>query len=162
MNIDWMEDQDLSWVNDLRKEIATEKENKTNSDGDPYFDPDNCFVFDKTIEVKDFDKDDFPLSHDWSERFVQKHKNAQKISDQKMADIIKTAKQIVKIDSLTIYVSCEDGNHYFSTPDYANGAASIAFIDDNSEFDSACSAVHAFINAHKEWQEEDSKVCSKT
>jgi len=128
-DISWMNEFDMDWVDSVDDDDVS----------------------------KDFDSIDFPLSHHWPEEFKAKFQQSVSDSNKKIASLISKADEVVKIDEMTIYLDCPDSHHYFSTPFYANGEIQRAGIDEDSQYDSAETAVYIFINEWNNWNEKYGK-----
>ncbi|MFK5893572.1 MAG: hypothetical protein QM504_10160 [Pseudomonadota bacterium] len=110
------------------------------------------------MPAKDFNCVDFPLMHEWPKEFKSVYDEILNSGRQKINSIVKTAEQELVLGHVTLYVSCEDGNHYFSTPYFANGEITLACLDDDSHIDSVDTAVYMFINEYNQWQDKYGKA----
>ncbi len=154
-DLSWIEKEDLSWIDDLNqaRELSKQQEIENNIEdgGDP---APFHFSFKEEPASKDFESVYFPGYHEWPDSFRSKYDSSVKNSADKIAEIIKTADEKLTFDELTIYVECDDGNHYISTKYYDYGSVTIAVIDEDSDFDSVDTAVYAFINDYRDWESE--------
>jgi len=157
LNWDFLKNVDLSWVDKINEERALEKQKRIQKDIEENRASGTYVSSDEDIASKDFNDIDFPGIHEWPVSFTAKYKNTITINEKKLAEIIKSANEIFKFEEFTLYVDCEDSNHYFSTPFYGNGTIEIADQGDNN-FDSTDTAVYAFINDHNEWEKTHGKA----
>lgn len=134
LNWSLLDDVDMTWVDDLNKQRALED--------------------DHDIASKDLGNIDFPSSHEWSPHFESKFNEIVSAARETIDGMIKTADEVVTIETMKIYLDCKDGNHYFSTPFFDHGSIRVVAIDSESDFDSVDTAVYAFINDYNEWREE--------
>ena len=146
----WVEEEDLSWIDELNQRIKTERENTTGNTA-------ACSLEELS---KDFDSSDFPDYHEFPEIFREKYDKTLIKSRLLISEIIKSART-VKIEEVTLYVECSDGNHYFSTPHFGDGNVEMAVLGEHSDFDSIDTAVYAFINDWKNWNDENGQEWRK-
>lgn len=157
-----LDNQNLDWIDLMNKQRKSEKQQRIDNDTKNGFNPDNTFDTSEEQLSKDFDSIDFPSGHIWPIDFMKKYKTAIKSAESKMSEIVKTAKKVLEIDDVTIYLECEDNNHYFSTRYYACGSIERAKTASDSSFDSVDTAIYAFINDYKDWQLAHGKTYEKT
>lgn len=157
----WLEKEDYSWIDRINKERALEKQNRIATDIKEGRDPNNYTCSGEDIASKNFDDVEFPGSHEWPASFYAKYKATVAEINTKISEMVKTADKIIKIEEMEMFLDCANGNHYFSTPYYAHGAIQKAGIDDDSQFDSAETAVYAFINDYNEWNQKNGEQYRK-
>lgn len=150
----WLDREDLSWIDRLNGERAKERAKH----------PDFGVTFhssDLKELSKDFSSVDFPPSHEWPDEFRSKYHDTIKNNTAKIKEMVASADEVVEVDNCTIYLDCADGYHYFSTPCFNYGSIEVAAIDDDSSFDSAETAVYAFVNDYRDWEEDHGETYRK-
>lgn len=99
--------------------------------------------------------DDFPSYHDWPVQLCQKYDSHLRMLAKKTSDMAATG-QIKHCGDVTLYLECQDGNHYFSTPYFNFGSIEHAELDDDNDitFDHIDTAVYAYFNDWTDWNEQ--------
>lgn len=142
---------DMGWVDELQAKEDAERASRKKE---------GLFCFDREVYSSDPSSDYFPIYSDWPESKQEKLKILVRAEEKKVQAIARTGK-IVKCNSVTLYLDCSDGNHYFSTPYFNYGEIYKAkLIENNSfaDFDSALTAVYAFYNDWKDWDAEHGRA----
>lgn len=150
----WLADFDYGWIDRMNEERSKERALI------PGYGV-TCSSSDLDEVSKDFDSINFPSPHEWPEDFKAKYDATVASCKAKIDSIAKTAQEIAIADDVTVYLDCEDGHHYFSTPYHAYGSIRVASIDKDSPFDSVDTAVYAFINDYRDWEKEYGDIYRK-
>jgi len=153
----WVDKVDLSWVDELNKERAANKEHRIQRDIERGYNPEDTHSSDEDVAVKNFEDIDFPPWHEWPENFLEKYRETNSLATQALAEMIKSAEQKIVIDNMQIYFNCKDGKSYFSTFYYGNGSIEVASLTEDSSFDSLETAIFAFFNDYTHWYENYGK-----
>ncbi len=152
-DLSWVQNEDLSWIDDLSEAAVKLKAKNAIWRAENFLDP-SYVDSDEDIASKDFDSIDFPLSHHWPLEFNARYIQYKNSRNAKLKEIIDSAENKVSVDDVTVYQNCSDGNSYFTTPYYNYGSVELLDIDEDSEFDSAETAMYAFCNDYAEWDSQ--------
>jgi hypothetical protein len=92
---------------------------------------------------------------EWPASMREKYKSFVREQQEEVGAITATGKKI-QCDDVTLYLDCDDGNHYFSTRYFNNGSIEKAALrsDSRVDFDHIDTAVYAFVNDWKDWNKE--------
>lgn len=147
-------DIDMAWVEPLQKEL----------------DENNAFYAEmnaRTSYPEAYSRnplsDDFPSFHDWPLSAQQKFNDEVNRQNEQCRKLAYTGK-VAKCGDVTLYLDCEDGGHYFSTPYFDHGVIyKVALNADlrDVDFDSTETAVYAFFNDWNDWNEKYGEASRK-
>lgn len=139
-------DVGMEWIEPLQKERDKEK---------AYNAANNITVSEPDVYSTDPLSNDFPCFHDWPLSVQTEFNSAVKRKNEQCRQMALTGKK-VKCGNVTLYLDCQDGAHYFSTPCFDYGVIYKAALGDDNfdvEFDSVETAVYAFYNDWTDWND---------
>jgi len=144
---DLFREEDMAWIGDLQKEVDAERAEMALR-GATMGGPEKYSA--------DPDSDDFPGFYEWPKHMREKYRKAEAETKKKTIQVAQTGKEVT-CDDVTLYLNCADGNHYFSTRYFDHGSIQRVGLDEDCEveFDSVDTAVYAFVNDYREWDEKN-------
>lgn len=133
----------MEWIADLQAEQDKEKADYAAINGT---------ISGPSVYSHDPLSDDFPCFHDWPVDIQSEFNKAANRQNEQRREMAYTG-QRVTCGHVTLYLECQDGAHYFSTPHFDHGGIYKAAASDASdvEFDSVETAVYAFYNDWSDW-----------